>query len=306
MIPMAVMAANKKSRSFSEAAAGRKDLYLTEGPAEEADVIYLPDYSSLDFQQVLALLRAGKHVLFGAMGAADAGSLRTLAQTADEHGAVLLEHIHLGFNPCMAPLKTAVKCLGPIRRIRLHSCEYAFTCKGIRSAFVHAPARLLPGGALFQRGLDCIYPLVHLFGIPEHLDARMVFTENGMDAAGAVSGYLGAARVELVYSKISGSHVPSLIEGEKGSLLIRDIQNFREVTYFNRFAAEEPLVSFSDKACRSRELEQCMEYIEGKRDWRRHLATSFLVFQMMDEIRGCRNPDAGYRNPFQGSCASAI
>lgn len=114
MIPMAVMVANKKSRCLRETAAEQKGLGLAEVPMEEADIIYLPDYSSLDFQQVLALLRAGKHVLFGAMGAADAGSLRTLAQTADEHGAVLLEHIHLGFNPCMAPLKTAVKCLGPI------------------------------------------------------------------------------------------------------------------------------------------------------------------------------------------------
>ncbi len=99
MLSMAVMAANKKSRSFSEAAAGRKDLYLTEGPAEEADVIYLPDYSSLDFRQVRELLTVGKHVLFGTMGAADAGSLNALAQTAAEHGAVLLDHIHLAFNP---------------------------------------------------------------------------------------------------------------------------------------------------------------------------------------------------------------
>ena len=105
MISMAVLTATQKSRSFLEAAAGRKDLYLEEGPLEEgtleigtlgigtlekADVIYLPDYSSLDFRQVRELLKAGKHVLFGTMGAADAGSLKALAQTADEHGACLL------------------------------------------------------------------------------------------------------------------------------------------------------------------------------------------------------------------------
>ena len=32
MISMAVMAATQQSRSFLEAAAGRKDLYLEEGP----------------------------------------------------------------------------------------------------------------------------------------------------------------------------------------------------------------------------------------------------------------------------------
>ena len=206
MLSMAVMAANKKSRSFSEAAAGRKDLYLTEGPAEEADVIYLPDYSSLDFRQVRELLTVGKHVLFGTMGAADAGSLNALAQTAAEHGAVLLDHIHLAFNPCMASLKTALTCLGPIYRIRLYSCEYAFCCKGVCTVPVRPFTHIPQGGALFQRGYDCIYPLVHLFGIPEQLDIQMIFTENGMDAAGAVKGTLGSAQVEIVYSKISGSH----------------------------------------------------------------------------------------------------
>ena len=114
------------------------------GTLEKADVIYLPDYSSLDFRQVRELLKAGKHVLFGTMGAADAGSLKALAQTADEHGAVLLDHIHLAFNPCMASLKTALTGLGPIRRIRLHSCEYAFCCKGY--AFLLSVPRLRSAG----------------------------------------------------------------------------------------------------------------------------------------------------------------
>ena len=286
MLSMAVMAANKKSRSFSEAAAGRKDLYLTEGPAEEADVIYLPDYSSLDFRQVRGLLTAGKHVLFGTMGAADTGSLKALAQTAREHGAVLLDHIHLAFNPCMASLKEALTCLGPIYRIRLHSCEYAFCCKGVCTDPVRPFTHIPQGGALFQRGSDCIYPLVHLFGIPEQLDIQMVFAENGVDAAGTVMGTLGSAQVEIVYSKISGSHIPSLIEGEGGCLLIRDLRNLREVTYFNRSGAAKPLVSFSEEACRVRELDRSMAFIKGNCDWRLQLASSLQALQMMDEIRG--------------------
>ena len=228
------------------------------------------------------------------MGAADAGSLKALAQTADEHGAVLLDHIHLAFNPCMASLKTALTGLGPIRRIRLHSCEYAFCCKGVRISPVRPPACVPPGGALFQRGADCLYPLVHLFGIPEQMDAQMVFTEHGMDAAGTVRGYLGTARVEIVYSKISGSHVPSLIEGERGSLLIPDLRNLKEVTYKNRSGDKEQLVSFSDEACRARELDRCMAFIKGKCSWQRQLASSIQTLQMMDEIRGHRNLSAEY------------
>lgn len=228
----------------------------------------------------------GKHILFGTMGAADAGSLNALAQTAAEHGAVLLDHIHLAFNPCMASLKTALTCLGPIYRIRLYSCEYAFCYKGVCTVPVRPFTHIPQGGALFQRGYDCIYPLVHLFGIPEQLDIQMIFTENGMDAAGTVKGTLGSAQVEIVYSKISGSHIPSLIEGEGGRLLIRDLRNLREVTYFNRSGVEKPMVSFSEEACRARELDRSMAFIKGNCDWRLQLASSLQALQMMDEIRG--------------------
>ena len=138
---------------------------------------------------------------------------------------------------------------------------------------------------MFQRGYDCIYPLVHLFGIPEQLDIQMIFTENGMDAAGTVKGTLGSAQVEIVYSKISGSHIPSLIEGEGGRLLIRDLRNLREVTYFNRSGVEKPMVSFSEEACRARELDRSMAFIKGNCDWRLQLASSLQALQMMDEIR---------------------
>lgn len=288
MITMAGTAANKKSRSFLEAAAGRKDLYLTEGPAEEADVIYLPDYSRLDFRQVRELLTAGKHILFGTMGAADAGSLRALAQTAEEHGAVLLDHIHLAFSPYMASIKAALTYLGPIRRIRLYSCEYAFCCKGVCTGPVRPFTYIPQGGALFQRGSDCIYLLVHLFGLPEQLDVQMVFTEHGMDAAGTLKGSLGSAQVEIVYSKISGSHVPSLIEGEVGRLLIRDLRNLRGVACFTPSGAEERFCPFSDQTRGARELDRCMEFIKGKCDWRSQLASSLQALQMMDEIRGCK------------------
>ena len=88
---------------------------------------------------------------------------------------------------------------------------------------------------------------MHLFGIPEQMDAQMVFTEHGMDAAGTVRGHMGTARVEIVYSKISGSHVPSLIEGERGSLLIRDLRNLKEVTYKTGPALKNPWFPFPMK-----------------------------------------------------------
>lgn len=105
---------------------------------------------------------------------------------------------------------------------------------------------------------------MYLFGILEQIDVQVVFTEYGIDAVGTVRGCLGAARVEIVYFKISGSHIPNLIEGEKGSLLICDLRNLKEAAHKNRSGDRDQLISSSDKACRVRKPDRCMAFIKGK------------------------------------------
>ena len=58
------------------------------------------------------------------------------------------------------------------------------------------------------------------------------------------------------------------------------------MTYFNRSGVEKPMVSFSEEACRARELDRSMAFIKGNCDWRLQLASSLQALQMMDEIRG--------------------
>ena len=58
------------------------------------------------------------------------------------------------------------------------------------------------------------------------------------------------------------------------------------MTYFNCSGVEKPMVSFSEEACRARELDRSMAFIKGNCDWRLQLASSLQALQMMDEIRG--------------------
>ena len=78
------------------------------------------------------------------------------------------------------------------------------------------------------------------------------------------------------------------------------------MTYFNRSGVEKPMVSFSEEACRARELDRCMAFIKGKCSWHRQLASSIQTLQMMDEIRGHRNLSAEYTASSHVPYASVI
>lgn len=277
---------NHKSRSFLEAAMEYKGVYGVSGYWEDADCFFLPDYTCLGTARIKSLLKAGKHILLGGAGASGMDELQELVRTAEENHAVLLEYLHSAFNPCTGSLEKALRHLGPIYHVRLYSCQYSFCCRDIHMDTAPGQRQSIRGGALFQRGMDCIYPLVRIFGRPVILNCELVLSGNGLDAAGSINGKLGAADVELVYSKISGSHIPSLIQGQNGSLLIGDLHDFHQITYYGPSGTEESLISCSGPDCRRAELAQCMDYLSGSKDWHEQLPVSYEIQQMINEIVG--------------------
>ena len=173
MISMAVMAATQQSRSFLEAAAGRKGPVSGGRPSggrnfgdrHSGDRNSGDRHSGESRRHISSGLQqsgfpAGAQTSEGRKtrsvsepwGAADAGSLKALAQTADEHGAVLLDHIHLAFNPCMASLKTALTCLGPIWA---DSSPFLWSMPSAVRGYaflLSVPACVPPGGCIVSEG----------------------------------------------------------------------------------------------------------------------------------------------------------
>lgn len=270
-------------------AAGQYGLTAVCGCSEDADILYLPDYSSLGFTRINRLLKSGRHILIGGMGVPDMKELAVLSHTATEHQAVLLEYLDYAFNPCLKALADAVQGLGPVYRIRFYSCQCSFRCQDAPVPSYPVRPAALHSSALFQRGLDCIYPMARIFGVPDRLETDMVFCANGLDAAGSITGNLGPSEVELVYSKISGSHIPSLIQGKRGSLLIRDIRDFRQIIYISPFGKEEILFSCTDREYAMEELIQSMSYITGNLDWSSLLPVSRQVLKMMQDVLDTQN-----------------
>lgn len=64
---------------------------------------------------------------------------------------------------------------------------------------------------------------------------------NGIDGAGTILAEYSEFQGELLYSKITDSRVPSQIQGEEGTMVIREIPDPQEITIYYRSGKTEKL-----------------------------------------------------------------
>jgi len=157
-----------------------------------------------------------------------AADFRTLSDAAVAHGVVALEAMRTAYDPGLALVASLLGELGVLRRASLRYCQrssrYDQVLAGER-VNIFDPA--LGGGALNDIGYYCVSAMVALFGEPGQVVARWVTVPGGTDGAGtALASYPGLV-VDLGWSKITASSLPSEIEGERGFLTIDRIHSPR-------------------------------------------------------------------------------
>ena len=250
--------------------------------AEDAgiDAVYIASPNSLHFEQAALMLSHGKHVLLEKPAASNRRELSKLLEIAKTNRVILLEAMRSVFDPGFAAVEQALPRLGRIRRASFQYCQYSsrydkFKAGIIENAFNPAYSN----GALMDIGVYCVHPLVRLFGRPDRILADAVILDNGVDGAGTIlAGYDCGMQAELVYSKITNSRVPSQIQGEEGSMVIREIANPREVTIFYRNGGEETVFAGPD---RRNMIFEVREWVRLIREARRQTGIRFPA----DDIR---------------------
>ena len=80
-------------------------------------------------------------------------------------------------------------------------------------------------GALRDLGVYGLAPLVHLFGMPQQLQASAIRLSTGVDGQGSVLMTYPGMEAVVLFSKISDSRLPSEIQGEAGRIVIQQLSN---------------------------------------------------------------------------------
>ena len=199
------------------------------------DAIYIASPNSVHAEQVAAALDAGKHVLVEKPAVLTAGQWRDLVSRSRRAGVVLLEAMRTEYDPGTSLVRSLLPELGVLRtaslRYQKRSSRYDQVLAGER---VNMFDPEFGGGALADLGVYCLHSMVSLFGAPDRITAAAVQVASGVDGAGTISAVYSGMLVDLAYSKITTTELPSEIQGEDGTLVIDQIASPRVVELTRR------------------------------------------------------------------------
>lgn len=252
------------------------------------NAVYVASPMFCHCEHTLKALRAGKHVLCEKMIAADHSEISEMRNEAISRDLVLLEAMRQDFDPSSHLIKEYIKRLGHIRRVTLEYCQYSSRYDKFKEGCVlNAFDPSMKNSALADIGIYPLHSCISLFGLPEKISSYSVFLENGFEGAGVATLSYGDMIASVIYSKISQSVNPSVIEGEDGSLTIDKINDPQKIIYYPKGA--EPTVLQCQKLENNMvyEIGAFCDMVNGKTDYLRYLDDSEKTMRCVDEIYKC-------------------
>lgn len=196
------------------------------------DAVYVASPITAHASQVAAALSQGKHVLCEKTMGTSPEEVAGLFRIADQHNRVLLEAIRPTHDPASAVIKAALPRLGTIRNAHFEKCQYSSRYPAfLRGEVLSALDPASGNSALRDLGVYCLHPSLTMFGNPLSVTGTDYHLANGFQAGGTAVLNYGSMSVTCTYSKISTTVLPSVIEGELGSLTIDSIAQPARVSF---------------------------------------------------------------------------
>ena len=253
---------------------------------KEIDAVYVASPNSLHASQSIQMLKGGKHVLCEKPIASNQREFEEMKKVALEKRRILLEAMRSVYSPGFQAIRENLHKLGKIRRVSFQYCQYSRRYDNFKKGIIeNAFNPALSNGALMDIGVYCVHPLVSLFGKPEKVISSSLKLSNGIDGAGTILTEYPDFQGELLYSKITDSRVPSQIQGEEGSLVIREIPDPQEVVLYYRDGRTETLEIPRTENKRVYEIREFLRLIREKRYSHEYLENSQMEIELMDEVR---------------------
>lgn len=208
--------------------------------AADVDAVYIGSPNALHYEQALACIAGGKHVIVEKPFCATEAQAFEVFRAAEAAGVVALEAMRPLHDPAFHAIEDALGEIAPIRRASLRFGKYSSRYNEILAG--HATNIFdcnMASGSLMDIGVYTVEPMVEIFGMPSGLTSMATLldpttqelTHGPIDGCGSILASYGGGRisVELAHSKITNDLLPSQIEGERGTIQIDHLSTPRNV-----------------------------------------------------------------------------
>jgi len=254
--------------------------------AENIDAVYVASPNALHARQSIKMLKAGKHVLCEKTIASNSGELEHMIKAAKEHQAIVMEGMRSVFDPGFSAIQENLPKLGKVRRATFQYCQYSRRYDNFKKGIIeNAFKPELSNGALMDIGVYCVHLMVKLFGLPNEISAHCLKLSNGVDASGTIVATYDEMQAELMYSKITNSALPSQIQGEEASMIIKEIPDTTTIEIVYRSGEREEIKIDKKTNNMYYEIEEFIRLAETKESAKVHNQYSVWELKVMDEAR---------------------
>ena len=250
---------------------------------ESIDALYVASPIFAHAEQSIRAMEAGKQVLCEKMMASSLDEFYAMKEASEKYGRVLLEAMRPAHDPLIDVVRENLPKIGKVRRASLEFCQYSSRYDKFKAGIVeNAFDPKIKNSALSDIGIYPLYLAASLFGEPMRLDSRSVFLENGFEGEGVLTLSYPDKLVTVTYSKIFGGALPSVIEGEEGSIVINKISAPTEIKLCLRGKAPE-IIGHADSEENMRyEIEAFRDMCEGRLDHKPYLKITELQQRVVD------------------------
>ena len=249
------------------------------------DAVYVASPNCCHYEQVMTLLKAGKHVLCEKPMASNLEQAQEMFAEAEKQNLILLEGMRSIYAPSFQKMIPYMETLGTIRRATLQYCQYSSRYDNYKRGIVeNAFKPELSNGALMDIGVYVVSCMIRLFGAPKSIKASGVKLHNGVDGAGTILMEYPDMIGEAIYSKITDSAMPSQIQGEDASMLIQEIENVKDLRIVRTGVVQSIQFEQSDNIL-NYETQEFIKMIKTGMGWEKSKEITLETMKVLDEAR---------------------
>ena len=182
--------------------------------AVDVDAVYIGSPNALHYEQALACIAGGKHVIVEKPFCATEAQALEVFRAAEAAGVVALEAMRPLHDPAFHAIEDALGEIAPIRRASLRFGKYSSRYNEILAGrATNIFDCNMASGSLMDIGVYAVEPMVEIFGMPSGLTSMTTLldsttrqlTHGPIDGCGSILASYGGGRisVELAHSKIT-------------------------------------------------------------------------------------------------------